>query len=205
MAQWSYFLPDLLPHVTGAAEPTIARALRLAAQDFFKRTRAWRPWLPEIVTIAGQRTYALTLPAGAVVERLERATLNGSPIDVLNFNCFEADPELHPSLDAGVASRDRVNVLTATDYGAGAKLQFQASLKPGDTATGIADDMAIQFRDALVSGAKKRLLLNPKADYFSPELASIAAGEYEAAIGATQAQVFRNFTNATPRQRPQWC
>ncbi len=205
MADWSYFLPDLLPHVTGVAEPAAARALRLAAQEFFKRTRAWRPWLPEVTTIAGQRTYALPLPAGAIVERIERVTLNGRPIDILNFNTFEADPELHPNQWAGVTSRDRVNVLLAADYGAGAKLQVQASLKPGDTATGVADDMAIQFRDALVAGAKRRLLMNPKAPYFSPELAAIAAGEFETAIGSTSAQVFRNFSNATPRTRPMWC
>jgi len=205
MALWSYFLPDLLPHVTGAAEPTVARAVRLAAQEFFKRTRAWRLWLPEVTTIAGQRSYALPLPAGAVVERIERATLNGKPIDILSFDCFEADPELHPGQASGVASRDRVNVLLAADYGGGAKLQFRVSLKPGDTATGISDDMAVQHRDALVAGAKRRLLMNPKAAYYNPDLAGVAAGEFEAAVGMAKGQAYRDFTNTTPRMRPQWC
>ncbi|WP_067070423.1 hypothetical protein [Roseateles chitosanitabidus] len=206
MATWSFFFPDLLPHATGVAEPVAERALRLSAQTFFQKTRAWRVWLPEVVTVAGQRSYALPLPAGAIVERLEKATMNGRAIDVQSFSCFEADPVLHPDqCSGGVASPDRVNILLASDYGAGSKVQVLASLAPGEGATGISDDMATQFRDAIVAGAKRRLLLNPKATYFNPDLAGVAAGEFQDAIDTTKVEVHRGFTNTTPRSRPTWC
>lgn len=205
MADWSRFLPYLLPHVAGVAEPAAEQALREAAGLFLKKTRAWREWLAEISAVDGQRTYALALPAGAQVVQIEKATANGADISTLAWSGFQADPALYPPNEAGVASRDRVSITLGQAWPAGTKIQVQVSLTCTEDATGVADALFVQHRKAIVDGAKADLMLKPGATYSDPDRAAVARADFQAAIDEEAARVYRSHSNNMPRRRPAWC
>jgi hypothetical protein len=205
MAEWSRYLPDLLPHVGGCADPVAEQELKRAAAEFFRRTRGWRRWLSPLTLQASVRTYDLVLPAGAMVVRLEKATLDGSPIEIRSYQSFAADPGGADEQGAGVASSDRVSVTLAQFYPAGAELQVEVSLTCSDSSTGLDDELFEQHRDAIVAGAKGRLMLMPEKPFTNLELGSVARSTFEVAIGSEGIDAYRGHTNNTPRQRPKWC
>lgn len=205
MTAWAAFLPYLLPHVKGVADPAAEQALRDAATDFFRRTRAWRRWLAEVPVQAGQREYVLPLPSGAQVVRIETATVGGASAAVHSFQGFPSDPALHAGQASGVASRDRVSVLLAGDASPGAALQVEATLTLTDAATGVEDAFFQQYRAEIVDGAKALLMLTPDQTFTNLQLGALASDRFETAIDREKVKAFRGQTNSTPRSRPVWC
>lgn len=206
MALWSAAYSELRPDVPGCAEPSMDQALRQAATEFFRRTRAWRVWLTPIEILAAERSYTIPRPTGALVVRLEQATVDGQPTGIHLFNAFDADPALAPDLvSAGVASPDRVTVTTLTQLAVGADLQLQASLTCSRAATSIPDELMEQHIDALVAGARGRLMKKAGKAYTNLELAAAALAEFEAAIGAQAYSTHTGDTGQVPRRRLRMC
>lgn len=200
MAAWSTFYPDLLTFVQACPEPLLNQELRRAAQTFFRRSRAWVQWLTPI-TLTSAVSYPLTLPTDAMVVRLEKATLDGKPIELPNWRSFEADPLAVPGQSSGITTADRISVLLAQPYAAGGRLAVQAALAPSDAATTIPDDQVAQHRDAILHGARSRLLLLPDKSFTNPQMATLELGMFEDAIGVAQHQAYKGFGGQVPRMR----
>lgn len=204
MKSWASFYPDVLIHVPAAPDPLIDQELRRAASEYFRRTRAWVEWLPSITTDAATRTYGLDIPAGATVVALERAALDGTPIDILIWRESPTDPEAAASGVLGIGSRDRMDITIEKTPADGQALSVQVSLMPSRTATGLPDHLFEQHADAIRAGALSRLLLLPGQPYSNPAMAAVHRQTYEVELASAAVHAYRGETNITPRRRPTW-
>lgn len=205
MAVWSKFTPDILPHVIGAPDPLITQNLRRVAQDFFHRTRAWSPWLDEIVSQASVTEYDFELPPESNVVRVEKATLDSKPISVLGSREI-ATQAVSQAQTPGITTYDRKTfIVRLPQVAAGLPIGMRVSLKPNDTATGIPDDLFEQFGLHLAHGTLAKLMLIPKTDFSNAELAMMYSGLYESAVATKAVEAYKSFSPTTPRARVSWC
>lgn len=224
MATWLDLYPRLATRVIGCPMPTVEAELRNAAEEFFKRTRAWREWLPEVILSENTRRTEIMPPAGAYVVQIEKATRNGRPISV--HGAFSLDtPAAIVEGVAGVSSMDRRNVdalfnpqesqvflalaiglaineqsLTSGGY---TLLRLQCSLTPTQTAPGLPDYLAEQYGAEIAEGAVHRIRSIPLlAD---AAMSSVAFEKFERDVARVGALVHRTHTSTTPRRQPHWC
>ncbi len=200
MAAWSILYPLLMPHVPGVSEPLADQALRSAAQEFFRRTTAWRQWLPAI-TLTTDTSYALALPTGSLVVKLMKATLDGRDVPLPNWNSFEADLDDNATQGVGITTSDRISVQLAAAYAPGGALKVQAALTVSDGALTVPDAQAGQHSAAIVQGAKAILMAIPRQEFTDLTLAAFARGAFEDAIGTAQYEAHKGFGRDVPRMK----
>ena len=205
MSLWSAFYPSLLPHVTGCSEPMMDMALCDAAQKFFRDSRAWQQWLTAVTVATGDREYPLPLPSGSEVLQLDAATVNGTPFDILSWRSFCADPDDVQGENSGLTTLDRIVFTLSRELPAGTLVKIRATLVPSDDATGIPDDLFVQYGKSIAKGARAQLQATKDKPYTDVAMAGIAQGEFLAAIGTANIQTYRGNTSSTPRLRPTWC
>lgn len=202
MALWPDFYPFVLPDAPSAPDPAIDQALVGAAREFYQRTRCWRPWL-SFTTSGVTREYALTLPDGTDVERLERATLNGAPLDLLQADNQGVDlaSQEGPELGLAAVSSNLGRVLLARVVPAGSAVRVQVSLMPSEAATGISDPDWAQYARGIAAGATARLLLQAGKTWTNPERARECRDEFEGAIARAAWRLHKGATSQVPRRR----
>lgn len=205
MKAWSSFYPDLLPHVPGCPDPVADHELRRASREFFRRTRAWAVWLDAVTVAAGTRAYDLDLPQDAQVVRLEKATVNGQPLNVMSITQLNTDIDTDPIDKPGLTTTDRSTFTLTEGYPDGALIKVRVSLMPTRAAYGIPDELFYRYSEDIVAGAKSKLMLYPKTDFYNETLAAIAGVEFEAAINNKAVDVWRGGTGKTPRARLRLC
>jgi hypothetical protein len=181
--------------------PTVEAELRNAAEEFFKRTRAWREWLPDVIPGEGVRQVDITPPAGSYVVQIEKATRNGNPIPVEGAFSLTTPAPLQNI--GGVSSMDRRKLDVLSDGFGGDSLRLQTSLAPTEMSTGLPDHLAEQYGREITDGAVFRIRSLPLlAD---AALASVAYEQFEGHVARVGALVHRTHTSTTPRLRPMWC
>lgn len=210
MKLWSSWQRDILPHVAGCPTPIIEHELLRAAQEFFSGSRAW------IVTYADQTVLATVAevslaPASAEQEivRLEKVWVNGVPADVLSFQemdrAYGDDWQTHTGTPTAVIqlSPDSVRLYPIpTDS---ITLKVRASVQPSEAATGLPDDMAGQYRMDLVEGAKSKLMMYSKSEWYDPKKAAVHESAFQAAIDSANVSAARSFGAARITARKKWC
>lgn len=204
MAAWDRFFSELMPEVPGCPYPMAQSALRESAREFFARTRAWREWF-EPVTVAGRAEYDLEVPSGAMVIRIERATANGQPLQVLSSAGLMSDEREFEQEDLGIVSRDRVSFTPTRSLPAGSKVAVFASLMPTKTSAGIPDALFAQHCASILAGAKYRLMLTPGAEFQNPDLAALNGSLFKSDVAREAVTAWRGATGSTPRARVSWC
>lgn len=212
MALWSAWYPDILPHVPGCPTLIIDHELRRAAQKFFQRTRAWKTSLAAVAVLADQQTVTLA-PTDTLLDlvRLEAAWYDGTEMGIKTVEEMDAefsdDWETHtgtPSIaiqqTPGVLRLYPIPVVAATTG-----IKRRISVCPSDTATGVADEMRVAFRDVLTAGAKAKLFLYLDKSWANPELAVVANNEFEDGINKANLAAARAFGRCRVPSRSTWC
>lgn len=203
-AAWASFHKDILPDAPGAPAQVVNHALLRTCQQFFHDTRAWSPWLDPTTTIADIAEYDIEYPLGSVVVRLERATLDGVPVQISAYREIDHDPTDATATpgDGSITTADRrLLLIRLSTVAAGRVLRVRATLKPSDSATSIPDELAEQFRDAIVAGTLSRLLRTVNRSYSNPDLGAVKEAEYQAAKNSTHFAAYKSFTAGVPRRR----
>ena len=204
MREWSYFFPDVLPSVLGCPEPTVERHLLRAAQDFFKRTKAWVVTMDPITTIADQDTYDLNRPLQTELVKVTAAILNGNDIELDAAQSTTLADRLRNSSGSNrirIEAGRRVVVLPMP--AAGLPLIIEGIFKPSDKAIGISsDEMAEQFSEALGYRALATLKTEDRRDpWYDPASAQVKGGLYEKLVGQTAKDAWRAWSVRNPRSR----
>ncbi|HEV6963891.1 MAG TPA: hypothetical protein VK305_00655, partial [Roseateles sp.] len=91
MKPWSTWLPDVRPHVAGCPDLLAEHELRRAAQEFFRRSRAWRVRRPGVIAVSAG-TSVLTLSTGDTTQDLVR-------VEALRYDGRALDPVTPELLD----------------------------------------------------------------------------------------------------------
>jgi hypothetical protein len=209
---WSYWYPDLLTHVPGCPNPLADHELLRAAQAFFKESRSWQDTLPLIPVAVAQASIAITPPdAGQELVRVEQAFYDGLPIGVTTSEVLDSthadDWTLHTGtpnkiyqLTPGVVRLYPIPVAAATSG-----LKLRVSLRPSESATGLADEMATKYRDEIHLGAKARLMMYPGKQWTNLDMAAVYSTAFDNVIGRANLSAARSFAAARKPSRPKWC
>ncbi|TYK70280.1 hypothetical protein FSY45_24770 [Comamonas sp. Z1] len=204
MATWDNWMPELQLAAPTAPVPLIHLCLNRAARDFCANTRAWQVWLdPVQATGDATQEYGLDLPMGAEVVRLEAATLDGKPLEVVMAMDTEGDPVAMSRL-RGLVCTDLQNFyLPSGQVGA---VRVKCTLQPTISASTVPDLVASRFFEALRDGALSELLAKDNTDFFKPELAAVHLERFNQAKNTAQAAVWRNHgTRGGGARKVGWC
>lgn len=150
-----------------------AQAVLDAAIEFCENSMVIRDIMDAGAITAGEATYALSAPAGQRVSRVLQAWLDGEPLA----------PTLADSLNMADATTGTPGRFYITRYGSGhllnlypnprlsgGLLRAEVVLCPTRSATMLEDDLCDLWVDAVVSGAKARLMLIPDQPFSNNSL-----------------------------------
>lgn len=209
---WSYWYTELLPHLPGCPNMLVDHELRRAAQQFFKETRAWKDDLALIAVSANQSLVPVVFAdPGQELVRVEHATYDGITLGVTTTQELDAEHSDDWTLHTGTPSNIyqvtpgvvRLYPIPVSNSVTGLKLRV--AIRPSDAATGLADEMAVKYRDDITAGAKSRLMLYPNKPWTNADLAVLNAGAFSGAIGVANLSAARSFGAARKPSRPKWC
>lgn len=205
MASWDNWMPELALAAPTAPAPLIHLCLNRAARKFLRVSRAWQEWLePTEATGEAFKEYNFELPQGAELLRLERATLNGWPLDVEHANDMPADPWTHAQKGRAYLTSQDLRNFTVSAHGGTGAVQVYVSLIPGIRGNTVPDKVASLYHEAIRDGAKAELLNTSGADYYKPDQAAVALAFFNAAMDDATTDVWRSNTRSLPRRNPQW-
>lgn len=195
MTPWITFADNYLYDVSGCSTATAGRALRNAAQDFCKRTHAWRAYLAPITIVAGQELYTLPAVAGQQMTKLVSARLAGHDIEPLLY-------EHAWSGARGVIMVSPTQIKVQPVPAAGQSLVLYGSLQPTNDATGIDDMLYARYARAIALGAKVELFNASQKPYTDRESAGRAKIEFDEEIRKVIHDVAKSHSSAPLRTRP---
>lgn len=186
MKTWDAFYPDVLPVVApGTPDPAVDRQLLRAAQEFCKRTRAWRVRLDPVVMIDGQTEYDIELPRGSELVRLESANDGGRELSI-----WRDDPQ---GCGGYLFLRDGKLFLMSRPDVAGGPVTLDVALQPSNDAEGLEDALFDRYANVIAQGAVSSLNNDAsRAVWFDAECASV------------RARLWRGDSAARPRGMANW-
>lgn len=147
---------DVKLHVPLSPDILLARALNDAARQFCARALCWEEDLDPIIPVAGQTTYDLDLPGGAVLVKVYGLS--------------------------GVGVVDLVEKTVMFDEVPTETVTLRVALQPSRTATTIPDVVGERFGEAIAAGAIARMLIMPGKEWTNPQMAAYHMGVYEAGV-----------------------
>ncbi len=209
---WSYWLPDLLPHVAGVPVLIAEHELLRAAQKFFEGSRAWQATLPAAAVAANQSTVTpVFADTGQELVRVEQAWYDGKPLDITTADDLDAELGDDWTTHTGTPSRflqltpGVVTLYPVPNAAAATGLKLRVSIKPSDAATGLPDEMAVKFRDGIHIGAKARLMIYKDKPWTDYNAAAGYATAFESSVTSANIDAARSFGSARKPARPKWC
>ena len=209
---WSYWFPDLLPDVPGCPEVLAKHELLRAAQAFFQNTTAWRTnEAPRPVTAGTAELLAQPAGDGLDRVRIDAVWYDGKRMEPIapetldtqyhdDWQNHTGTPTQYLQVAHGVIRLYPVPLVDAVDG-----LKLRLIVMPSDTSTGLPDDMAFRFRDAILVGAKSRLMLNVGKSWSNPELSIVYGRAFDSMVNTTTAHAARAFVQARIPSRVNWC
>lgn len=200
MKLWADFYDSLMPDVPGCPYVAATFALRQSAIAFCEQSLAWTYAHPDIAVVNDVDEYAYIPPVGALVHAVVYAEFNDHEIDakvkdvdmrIWNWRNQSGTPEYVLGGPSGIR-------LVPTPDVEGT-LKLVVALKPDNDSTGIDDEIFQEYREAIVHGAKARLMLSPRKPYTNAELAAFHMQQFAAQTAGAGQRVARNYTRAPLR------
>lgn len=213
MKAWSYWLPDLMPHVPGCPQVLAEHELRRSAQAFFIQTRAWKVTESASLPVAAGQDEVTIAPsdAGQDLVRMEAAWFDGVKLTPSTATQLDADYGDDWSVHTGTPDRyiqDTPGVLRLYPIPMAAAttgLKVRLSVAPSESSTGIPDEMAVRFRDEIHVGAKSRLMLYPGKPWTNLEMAAVYGQAFNNMVAIATTAAARSFGAARIPSRVNWC
>lgn len=210
MKAWSYWFPDLMPHVPGCPQVLAEHELRRAAQAFFFQTRAWKVDVGPVTVTAGTPEWATA--TGDVEQdlvRVEAAWIDGKPIEPTTAEKLDRDyaddwrshtgtPTAYLQLTPGVLQLYPVPLVDVA-------LKLRLSVSPSEVSTGLPDEMAVKYRDLMHVGAKSRLMMYPGKPWTNFDLSGVYGTAFNNLVAQATAEAARGQVQARIPSRVNWC
>lgn len=192
MKSWIEFHDKYLPSLPGCSYFAGANALRMAAQEFCERTKAWRVALDGVTTLAATPIYDFPLSQDQDLFELVNATLDGQPLDLLLDD--EANGHSH-----GILVLNPLQFQLYPTPAAGAVVQLKAVLRPSELSAGVEDFLFQSYGETIAHGAKARLMADNSAPYADAAGSARSQAIFDNAIGRVTLQVAKSFSRAPLR------
>lgn len=189
---WSDLQDYYLNDVPGCSQFTAANALRMAAQEFCARTKAWRVTFSAVNTVSGTSVYSFPITSEQEVAKVISAKLAGQ--DVF--------PLLHDQAggrDFGIITLNELEFMLQPTPAAVQALVIKAVLKPSNASTGIEDHLYAAYARAIARGAKAELFGMVNQPFSNPVGAIANKSAFEDDIGRAKIQVAKAYSSAPLR------
>lgn len=184
MTDFEPFMPMVLSVAPGCPRPAAISAIRQAAIRFCEATRSWRCDDPFQTT--GEPNDYICVNDQAELFEIEAVTFNGTPLEAAATTYLDRiiphwrDAQTgtgSPSYFTQLAPDTIVIVPRATG-----SVVVHAFLRPAEDADELPEYLSAKHRRVIASGALADLLLLPGQPFFSPDLASVHAARFQAAL-----------------------
>ena len=210
MKLWSFWYPDILPHVAGCPIPIVQHELLRSAQDFFTATRAWQVTLSSITISAGASAITIPMDADKDLVRVEAAWYDGEKIEVVTPERLDSmhsdDWRLHTGtptsllqFSPGIVSLYPIPVANAVTG-----LKLRVSVRPSEAATGISDEMAVKFRSEMEVGAKAKLMLYAAKPWTNIDMGAALTQQFNGMMDRGNITAARSYLQGRIAARPKW-
>ncbi len=196
---WSSFFPELLPDVPGCSDPMAERALRNSAIELCERGLIWSVAHEPVPVVAAVAEYDFEPEPETLVVSIRHGHLNNatitakSPLELAalypNWETVTGTP-LYVT-QSGPRAYRLVPIPVAADA---AGFIATVYLKPTRDATGVEDYIYEEWLEAIVSGAKARLMMTPNERFTNERMSAAHARMYEKAIANASIRASRGFT-----------
>lgn len=184
--------PYVVPHVPGCPLPIVDNAILRAAIRFCAETGVWRYTHATVAAVEATVAYPFAPPAGAKVERVLAAWLDGLPLTVKNATDMLGVTDWQTL----TGTPEYLVVLSDTQFrlyplGAG-DVDMEVTVKPARSATTIDDSVFEAHVEAIADGALEILMTYPGKAWTNPELAAYHKGKFEEAIADAEIHEYRH-------------
>lgn len=182
MARFSDFTNEVRPVAQEAAMPTIEAEIRRSAIELCRESQIWRAEV-SVSLVANQAEYNLLAPGGGRADNVlkglyvdddnQQHTMQKVPHDDYAYGLpatiASATPPRHFSV---LPSLGRIRLYPAPDdVTANPRISFYTTVVPTRRSRSIPDFLAEKHWDAIVNGAKWRLLMIPDKPWSNPQMA----------------------------------
>lgn len=212
--QFSAFLPSIMIDVLGCPDILVEREIRNSAIDFFRRSQAWRAQLDPISVAANVDTYDIE-QYGSAVEKIIDVFYTGIQLTPKTYGEINAQRKLAIATALGITSD---SVLPSVKFYAQQNpsqivlygmpdasyvdgLLIDAVLVPTRTSTGMDSVIADRYWDAIVHGAKHRLMIVPGKPWTDANLAAWHKTQMDNLVDSAGIEAVRGFNNAPIRTK----
>lgn len=174
---WDSYLPEVLPEVPNCPDSVAINAIRSAAIDFCQRTRIWRASFGPLSLTAAEDSYALGVPSNTELVTVIQAAIlsNGSWGDIDGpYSDEHMDMEItgwREDTTDGLPSRylndglTNIRVYPIPNANQASVLKGIMAIRPTQSSPGGDDILYYDWRDAIASGAKAKLMANLTAPW----------------------------------------
>lgn len=220
-ALFSSFLPGILVDVPGCPDFAVERELRNAAIQLCRRSLCWRQQLDPIAVFANIGGYSLDSPQfeARVIKIYDVVLTTPSADPLASPDVRQLSPKTPQSLDAAspgwrypqnalsnpyplvtnwYTQDDPSQILLAGVPASNGSLVILASLVPLMTATGMDAWVAEQHYEAIIHGAKARLMAIPQKPWTDFNAAAWHTGEFDKAISSANVEAAQAFQSDAP-------
>jgi len=199
MASFDSIMKDVLPYVPGCPDTVVENSLRSSSIELCEKASVYTKELDPISTVSGIYEYEFGQPAGTKVDKIVWAIYNGEDLEAITPRGLEGqNPKWRDNQSTPKhfiqQSSDLFWLVPIPDTSLTNGIILNVALKPSRTSNNIANEIADDYRDAIIYGALYRLLRMPAKDWTDPIAAADYAGLFrqqveEAEIKARRANI----------------
>lgn len=173
---WADFIPAIVSELPDCPRFTMSAAVQYVAREFYRDSRAWRVrGVALATTVAGQATYTVTNPSGAILAGLPAVWIADEEVDETPFggedDVLPTDSDDRPSV--GVIGPAAI-MLTPKPITAGLAVTGTVAYMPAATAADISDDLYDLHHEAIERAAVARLKRMTGKPWSDPQGAMVA-------------------------------
>jgi hypothetical protein len=195
---WSGWYDYVLPRANGLTVEFAEENIRLAAREFCERSKAVVMEGADTAT-AAETTYPLAVPAGYELVKVRQVWYAGKKLPAANPAQLDQDygdywPDLtgvpkHWTHDGEI---DTLR-LVPRHVGPDQPMKWKVAVKPTLASTGLRDDFAEKFHEAIGEGALSKVLGISRRPWYDPQRGAACTIRFNAEIDRAHAMAARGF------------
>jgi hypothetical protein len=183
------FLPHLLPDLPGCPDTLVKQQLLFGVIEFCQETHAWNEIQDPIRVRDGVNEIDVDTPSGARIVAVKDAwAANRKLRPVTMPQLFELIPNWQtaegsePTYYNASTDYRSIRIFPIPNDSTNQTITLRVAYAPKLDATSIPDELAIKYWDALIGGAKARLMVTPGKAWTNANLSAYNRGLFDAGI-----------------------
>jgi hypothetical protein len=198
--KYSDLFQYVLPELVGCSTMLAEMQLRAAVIDLCRRAKVWAYEDDPTTTSPGERNYDLSAPAGSTIVEVKAMFVDGDAVDPASTNFDNPAVLGKPETFRQLTPEAFVLWPTPdTEY----PLTMELTLAPSRASSGFPSWIAEKYHDAIVAGAKSRLMLMPGNPWTNLQIAAAYRSLFESEVGTASMDNTTSFARTRLRTTTQ--